>query len=370
MSTTSTTPLHRLAAAGQSIWLDALSRDLIRSGELERLVAHSAVTGVTSNPTIFEQALTATDAYDEQLNTLADADPERAFLALAVADVQAACDVLAPVYAATGGLDGFVSLEVAPRLADDIDGTLAQARELRSLVERPNLMVKIPATDAGVVAFEEAVAEGMAINMTLIFGMGRHREVAEAYVRGIERFVEAGGRPVAAPSVASLFVSRVDTLVDAQLEAAGAPTGLRGKAAIANAKLAHLAAGATFAGPRWEALACRGARPQRSLWASTSVKDPRLCDVRYVEGLVGSGTVTTMPLATLAAFGDHGTVALTLDEDLDGARQLLHDVVAAGVDLESAFERLEAEGVARFADSHAAVLAGIAGRRTTPQPAR
>jgi transaldolase len=370
MTLTNTETLHHLAAAGQSIWIDTLSRDLVRGGELRRLVADAAVTGVTSNPTIFERALARSEAYDEQLAELSYEGTKHALVALMATDVQDACDVLEPVFLASGGTDGFVSLEVDPALADDVAGTLAEARRLRAAVDRPNMMVKIPATDAGVVAFETAVAEGMAINMTLVFSPARHLQVAEAYVRGLARLVDAGGDPAAAASVASLFVSRIDSAVDPLLVAVGAPAELRGQAAIANAKIAHLRAARAFQGPGWEELVARGARPQRSLWASTSTKDPRYRDVRYVESLIGPQTVSTMPLQTLEAFADHGTVAPTLGRDLDAARAVLASVQAAGVDLDGVLAGLETEGVALFAASFAQAIDGLARRRAALQLSR
>jgi transaldolase len=370
MTLTNTETLHHLAAAGQSIWIDTLSRDLVRGGELRRLVADAAVTGVTSNPTIFERALARSVTYDEQLAELSYEGTKDALVALIATDVQDACDVLEPVFLASGGTDGFVSLEVDPALADDVAGTLAEARRLRAAVDRPNMMVKIPATDAGVVAFEAAVAEGMAINMTLVFSPARHLQVAEAYVRGLARLVDAGGDPAAAASVASLFVSRIDSAVDPLLVAVGAPAELRGQAAIANAKIAHLRAARAFQAPGWEELVARGARPQRSLWASTSTKDPHYRDVRYVESLIGPQTVSTMPLQTLEAFADHGTVAPTLGRDLDAARAVLASVQAAGVDLDGVLAGLEAEGVALFAASFAQAIDGLARRRAALQLAR
>jgi transaldolase len=370
MTLTNTETLHHLAAAGQSIWIDTLSRDLVRGGELRRLVADAAVTGVTSNPTIFERAIARSEAYDQQLAELSDEAPKDALVALMATDVQQACDVLEPVFLASGGADGFVSLEVDPTLADDVAGTLEEARRLRAVVDRPNMMVKIPATDAGVVAFEAAVAEGMAINMTLVFSPARHAQVAEAYVRGLARLVDAGGDPAAAPSVASLFVSRIDSAVDPLLVATGAPPELRGQAAIANAKVAHLRAARAFQGPAWKALVARGARPQRSLWASTSTKDPHYRDVRYVESLIAPQTVSTMPLPTLEAFADHGTVAPTLGRDLEAAEAVLASVQAAGVDLDAVLAGLEAEGVALFAASFAQAIDGLARRRATLQLSR
>ncbi len=356
-------PLRELAAHGQHIWVDSLSRQMLEDGELDRLIAQSGVVGVTSNPTIFEQAIGEGDAYDDQLRATPDhADDKAAFLALAIADIQSACDRLAGVFDDGKGLDGWVSMEVDPLLAHDAAATLAEAVQLRDAIDRDNLYVKIPATAEGLEAIEEAIARGISVNVTLIFALGRHREVAEAYLRGLERLVEGGGDPSRVASVASFFVSRVDTEADKRLESAGAEE-LRGKLAIANAKLAYQNYLEAFSGERWEALAARGASPQFCLWASTSTKDERYRDVMYIEELIGPDTVDTMPPKTLEAFADHGVAERTLDRDVDAAHEVLAQVKAAGVDYDDVTETLEREGVEKFATSFRALLDGIAQKR-------
>jgi transaldolase len=353
--------LHQLSELGQSVWIDYLSRDMLRSGELARLHEDDAVVGVTSNPTIFQKAISSGDAYDEQLRRELDgeSDPKELFLRLAVKDVQDACDVLRSVWDGGGGQDGYVSLEVDPTIAYDTEATIAEAARLHELVARPNLFVKIPATAPGLPAIEEMIARGKSINVTLIFSLERYAEVAEAYVRGLERLVEAGGDPATVASVASFFVSRVDTEADRRLEEVGASAGLQGKLAVANAKLAYQRYEEIFAGERWEALAGRGATTQRCLWASTSTKNPDYRDVLYVEELIGPRTVNTMPEETIQAFQDHGRVAPTLGEGVDEARDVFRQVAEAGVDYDDVTDTLEREGVDKFADSFAELLDGI-----------
>jgi len=358
----STSPLHELAARGQSVWIDYLSRDLVHGGGLARAMAQDGVVGVTSNPTIFQKALSSSDVYDAQLReVLADErDPKEVFLRLAVRDVADALDLLRPVWEETGGRDGDVSLEVDPTLAYDTEATTAEAARLHALVDRPNLLVKIPATKPGLPAIEDMIAKGKSINVTLIFSLERYAEVAEAYVRGLERLVAGGGDPRWAASVASFFVSRVDTEADKRLEAlGGAALELRGKLAVANAKLAYRHYAEVFSGERWEFLAGKGARPQRCLWASTSTKNPAYRDVLYVEELIGPMTVNTMPEETIRAFQDHGRVADTLTQGLGEAEALLDALAEAGVDYEDVTETLEREGVEKFADSFAELLDGI-----------
>jgi transaldolase len=354
-------PLHRLSALGQSVWIDYLSRDLLRSGTLARAVEEDAVVGVTSNPTIFQKALSTGDAYDEQLGeALAQtSDPKELFIQLAARDVGDACDLLRPVWERTSGGDGYVSIEVDPRLAYDTEGTTAEAKRLHGLIDRPNLLVKIPATRPGLPAVEDMIAKGKSINVTLIFSLQRYAEVAEAYVRGLERLAAHGGDLAGVHSVASFFVSRVDTETDARLDALGGRDGLRGRLAIANAKLAYRHYGQVFSGERWEELAAKGARPQRCLWASTSTKDPSYSDVLYVEELIGSDTVNTLPEETIAAFQDHGRVGPTLTRSVDEARALFDELREAGIDVHDVTETLEREGVQKFADSFAALLDGI-----------
>ena len=357
--------LHELSGLGQSVWIDFLSRHLVQSGELARMVEEDAVVGVTSNPTIFQKALAEGDAYDEQLReVLAEEDDAReVFLRLAVQDVQNACDLLRSVWDGGGGQDGYVSIEVDPNLAFDTQATIDQAQRLHELVDRPNAFVKIPATKAGLPAIEEMIARGRSINVTLIFSLQRYAEVVEAYLRGLERLVEGGGDPGPVASVASFFVSRVDTEADRRLDEAGAPVELKGKLAVANAKLAYVRYTELFAGERWERLQARGARPQRCLWASTSTKNPEYRDVLYVEELIGPQTVNTMPEETIRAFQDHGEVALTLEADLDEARRVFERIAEAGVDYDDVVETLEREGVEKFADSFRELLDGVRAKR-------
>ena len=353
--------LHQLSELGQSVWIDYLSRDLLESGELARLHEEDAVVGVTSNPTIFQKAISAGDAYDEQLREELEEerDPKELFLRLAVKDVQGACDVLHRVWDEGGGRDGYVSLEVDPTLAYDTEATIAEAARLHELVDRPDLFVKIPATEPGLPAIEEMIARGRSINVTLIFSLERYAEVAEAYIRGLERLVESGGDPAPVASVASFFVSRVDTEADRRLEEVGAPADLQGKLAVANAKLAYRRYAEIFSGGRWDALAARGATRQRCLWASTSTKNPAYRDVLYVEELIGPETVNTMPEETIRAFQDHGRVALTLEEGLGEAEDVFRRVAEAGVDYDDVTATLEREGVEKFSDSFAELLDGI-----------
>jgi transaldolase len=358
--------LHELSARGVSVWMDSLSRELIETGELERLMREDAVVGVTSNPTIFQKALAEGDRYDQQLQEVLghEDDPTEIFFALAYEDIRAACDLLRPVWERTDGIDGRVSLEVDPTLAYDREATFAQAMRFHEEVDRENLYVKIPATKPGLGAIEDSIAHGKSINVTLIFSLQRYAEVVEAYVRGLERLVAGGGDPAPVVSVASFFVSRVDTEADRRLEALGT-TELLGRLAIDNAKLAYQHYLAAFSGPRWEFLAGKGARPQRCLWASTSTKNPAYRDVMYVEELIGPDTVNTMPAETIAAFQDHGEVrGDTLLEGVDEARALLDQLTAAGVDYDDVVETLEAEGVQKFADSFAELLDGIAEKRS------
>jgi transaldolase len=348
-----TSPLEQLAAYGQSVWIDYLSRDLLRSGALARAIDQDGVVGVTSNPTIFAKALTDTDAYDEQLADLwtSPRDVKDVFLHLATRDVERACELLLPTWHASGGLDGYVSIEVDPRLADDSEATIREAMLLHATVARPNLLVKIPATKEGLAAIEEMTARGKSINITLIFSLERYAEVVEAYLSGLERLIAEEGDPSTLTSVASFFVSRVDTETDKRLKALGAPEGLKGRLAIANAKLAYQYYAEAFSGPRWEALASAGARKQRPLWASTSVKDPSYRDTRYVEELIGPETISTMPEETIRAFQDHGRIAATLGRDVDEARDLLTKLARVGVDYDDVVSSLEAEGIAKFVRS-------------------
>jgi transaldolase len=353
--------LRRLAEYGQSVWIDFLSRDMIRNGELERRMRDDAVVGVTSNPTIFQKAISSGAAYDEQLREVfeVERDPKEIFLRLAIKDVEDALDLLRPVWDEGSGQDGYVSLEVDPNLASDTAGTIEEAQRLHETIDRPNLFVKIPATKAGLPAIEEMIARGRSINVTLIFSLERYGEVAEAYIRGLERLVEAGGDPGKVASVASFFVSRVDTETDRRLDEMGGRDELKGKLAIANAKLAYQRYKQIFAGNRWEALSSRGATTQRCLWASTSTKNPAYRDVMYVEELIGPKTVNTMPEETIEAFQDHGEVAPTLEQGIDEAERVFEQIRQAGVDYDDVTDTLEREGVQKFADSFAELLEGI-----------
>jgi transaldolase len=356
--------LHELSELGQSVWIDSLSREWLETGELARMMEEDAVVGVTSNPTIFQKAMASEGWYDDQLREVLNGEdnPKEIFLELAVRDIEDACDLLRPVYDATNGVDGYVSMEVDPNLAHDTEGTIAEATRFHEWVDRPNLHVKIPGTAEGLPAIEEMIARGRNINVTLIFGLDRYVEVTEAYIRGLERLVEAGGDPSTVGSVASFFVSRVDTEADRRLDEIGRPE-LKGKLAIANAKLAYQRYKEIFAGARWAALAERDATKQRCLWASTSTKNPAYRDVMYVEELIGPETVNTMPKETIEAFQDHGQVALTLEQGLDEARKLFRNLAAAGINYDDVVATLEREGVEKFGDSFHELLEGIEAKR-------
>jgi len=360
-----TTPLHRLAELGQSVWVDYLSRHLLESGELERMTREDAAVGVTSNPTIFQKALAEGDAYDAQLRDVLTRtqDPKEIFIALASRDVSDACDLLHPIWEAGDGRDGYVSMEVDPTFAFDVAATLDEATRLHAGIDKPNLLVKIPATKPGLVAIEEMIARGRSINVTLIFSLQRYAEVAEAYIAGLERLVEDGGDPAAVHSVASFFVSRVDSEADARLDAIGGHAHLKGKLAVANAKLAYARYREIFSGARWEALAAKEARTQRCLWASTSTKNPDYSDILYVADLIGPDTVNTMPEETIRAFQDHGAPEATLERDLDAAHAVFADLAKAGVDYDDVSALLEREGVEKFEASFAQLLQGIVARR-------
>jgi transaldolase len=363
--------LHRLSEQDQSVWIDFLSRDLLRSGELERRMRDDAVVGVTSNPTIFQKALSAGDAYDEQLREVLEdeREPKEVFIRLATKDVEDALDLLRPVWDGGGGKDGYVSIEVDPTLAFDTAATIDEAQRLHEIVDRPNLFVKIPATEPGLPAIEEMIARGRSINVTLIFSLERYSEVAEAYIRGLERLVENGGDPRQVASVASFFVSRVDTEADRRLDEVGAPEELKGRLAVANAKLAYQRYQEIFAGDRWETLAAEGSTPQRCLWASTSTKNPAYRDVMYVEQLIGPNTVNTMPDETIEAFQDHGEVALTLEQGVDEAKRIFEEIERAGVHYADVTDTLEREGVDKFSDSFAELLEGIRAKSGELAPA-
>jgi len=357
--------LHKLSELGQSIWIDFLSRKMIQTGGLEDLMRDDAVVGVTSNPTIFQKAISEGDLYDEQIRACLDDfdDPKEIFWRLAETDVGNACDLLRSVWDAGGGKDGYVSIEVDPNLAGDTEATIAEARRLHQQIDKPNLFVKIPATKAGLPAIEEMIASGKNINVTLIFSLERYSEVAGAYIRGLERLAETGGDLAQVASVASFFVSRVDTEADKRLDEIGGHEELKGKLAVANAKLAYQRYKEIFSGPRWDPLAGQGATAQRCLWASTSTKNPDYSDVLYVEELIGPETVNTMPEETIEAFQDHGEVALTLEQGLDEAKRLFDQLAEVGVDYDDVTRVLEEEGVQKFADSFSELLDGIAAKR-------
>jgi transaldolase len=356
-----TSRLNRLADYGQSVWIDFLSRDLLRDGELERRMREDAVVGVTSNPTIFQKAISAGDAYDEQLREVLqdETDAKEIFIRLAAQDIEDALDLLRPVWDGGGGRDGYVSMEVDPNLAYDTSGTIDEAQRLHETIDRPNLFVKIPATEPGLPAIEEMISRGRPINVTLIFSLQRYSEVAEAYIRGLERLVEGGGDPRKVASVASFFVSRVDTEADRRLDELGTHDELKGKLAVANAKLAYQRYKEIFSGDRWQALEAKGATPQRCLWASTSTKNPEYRDVMYVEELIGPNTVNTMPEETIEAFQDHGEVAPTLEQGIDEAKRVFQEIERAGVDYDDVTATLEREGVEKFSDSFSELLDGI-----------
>lgn len=364
--------LQQLAAAGQSVWLDFIERNMVRSGELARLVAEG-LGGVTSNPTIFQQAISKSDAYTADLERAAAdlGDAKAIFETLAVADIQAAADVLRPVYDARGGHDGFVSLEVAPDLAYDTEATVAEALRLHGMVNRPNLMVKVPATQPGIDAIRRLIAAGLNINVTLIFSLERYAAVKEAFIQGLEERLAAGQPIDRSASVASFFVSRVDTNVDARLEKiiAGRPAdaerarALLGKAAVANAKLAYRQFQEKFAGPRWERLAAAGARVQRPLWASTSTKNPAYPTLMYVEPLIGPHTVNTMPPQTLDTVRKQVVIERSVDRDVEAEVENLARLAELGIDMVQVTDELEQEGVRKFIDSFADLLGAIEKRR-------
>jgi transaldolase len=347
--------LRKLQEIGQSVWVDSLSRDDIQNGNLQRMM-EDGVLGVTSNPTIFQQAIARSELYDEELQELAEGtdDPKEIFRRIAVRDIQDACDIFMPVYELyeqTERKDGYVSLEVAPELAHDTEGTVTRAKLLSEMIDRPNLLVKIPATREGLPAIEETIAAGISVNITLIFSLERYRDVARAYIRGLQRLVEGGGDPSKVASVASFFVSRVDTETDRRLEEVGRED-LKGRLAIDNAKIVYQEFKKIFSGPRWESLESSGATKQRPLWASTSTKNPEYKDTIYVDNLIGPETVNTMPLSTLEATMNHAEVRPTLEEGVDEARRLFEELREAGVDYDDVTGVLEKEGVQKFADRY------------------
>jgi len=361
---TAADPLRAVLELGQSIWLDDIRRDLITEGELARLV-DGGLRGVTSNPAIFARAIAGSALYDARLAELVVAEPtapvERLYEALAVEDIRGAADVLLPVWEATGGADGFVSLEVSPRLAHDAENTVAEAQRLWRLVDRPNLMIKVPATAEGLAAVEELLARGINVNVTLIFSLAHYEGAARAWLRGLGRCA----RPDRVASVASVFVSRLDTAVDRELETMGTPEALalRGHAAVANARRVYRRFRELAAGDEFRRLAGRGARPQRPLWASTSTKNPAYSDVKYVEELIGPDTVNTLPRGTLEAFRDHGRVEETLTRGWEEADAAWAALAGLGIDLDAVTDELQAAGVAAFAASFDELLGAIEARR-------
>ncbi len=361
--------LQQLHDAGQSIWLDFIERTMLHNGDLARRITDVALTGMTSNPTIFEKALAEGDAYDAQIREAeGDLSAKQLFEAIATTDVRAACDAFGDIYRASTAGDGYVSIEVAPAAANDASATIEEARRLWKTVGRPNVMIKVPGTVEGAKAVRQLIADGININITLLFAISAHDRVIEAYMSGLEDRL-AAGKPIGGiASVASFFVSRVDTEVDKRLDAAAqakpakAPTikALEGKAAVANAKLAYALFRERFTTDRWRALAAKGGRLQRPLWASTSTKNPAYSDVLYVEDLIGPDTVNTMPPVTLEAFRDHGEVRRTVDANLDRARRELADVEAAGVSIDDVTAKLLVDGLASFQKSYDSLIGGLA----------
>lgn len=356
-----TNSLQALAEQGQAVWLDYIRRDLLTDGELQRLVTEDGLTGVTSNPAIFDKAIAGSDLYDAAILDYDRANPGAStvdvYEHLAIADIRLAADILRAAYDRTGGDDGYVSLEVSPHLADDTAATIDEARRLFAAVDRPNVMIKVPATDAGIPAIETLIADGINVNVTLMFSLHDYEVVARAYLEGIAKAEE----PDRVASVASFFVSRVDSKVDAALEEVGSDEAmvLRGKVAIANSKLAYRRYQELFNSREFAEKRAHGVRPQRPLWASTSTKNPDYPDVLYVETLIGPETVNTMPPKTLAAFRDHGTVERTVDRDVDEAEDVLRHLDEVGVDLDRITHDLQREGVEKFARPFDSLLATI-----------
>ena len=364
-----TSPLHQLTALGQSIWYDNIQRSLLENGGLAKMIAEDAITGLTSNPSIFDNAISKSSDYDAALKTLLaenpTADVKTLYESLAISDIQAAADLMRPVYDRTDGADGYVSLEVAPTLADDTDGTIAEARRLFAAVNRPNLMIKVPATPAGLPAITALIGEGINVNVTLMFSLQHYDAVSAAYLAGLEKLVASGGDVRRVASVASFFVSRVDTIFDKALETIGTAEALalRGKMGVANAKAAYRRFRQVFGGERFAALKARGARVQRPLWASTSTKNPAYSDVLYVEELIGADTVNTMPPKTIAAFKDHGIAEPRLTQNVDTALATMDAVAALGIDYTELTETLQAQGVKAFANAFTDLLDNLAAKR-------
>lgn len=361
--------IHGVAAQGQSIWMDEISRQLLEPEGLSALVDGAAVTGVTSNPTIFANAIVGSTDYDEALHELVEreADTAEIYTALVTRDIRDACDALRPVWQDTDGADGFVSVEVSPELANETEATIQEARDWWKRVDRPNLLIKVPATPAGIPAVRQLIGEGISLNVTLIFSLERYREVMDAYLDGLETYAQTGGDLSRINSVASFFISRVDTEVDKRLEQIGTEEALalRGQAAIANARAAYGLFLEAFAGGRWDSLSARGARIQRPLWASTSTKNPDYPDTLYVDELVVADTVNTVPVKTIEAYQDHGNPHPSAfgASEIAGAEATLERLGAVGIDYDSVVQVLEDEGVQKFADSYRELLDSIEQKR-------
>ncbi|MGE5642839.1 MAG: transaldolase [Byssovorax cruenta] len=373
-------PLLGLEALGQSIWIDFIRRGIISSGELQKLVENDGVSGVTSNPSIFEKAIAESHDYDETIRmlTLEGKTPNDIYQLLTVEDIQMVADVLRPTYDRTEGHDGFVSLEVSPKLAHDTAGTIEEARRLWSLVDRPNTMIKVPATLEGLPAIQQLTGEGLNINITLLFGLARYREVANAYLSGLETLASEGKNLKQIASVASFFLSRIDVLLDPMFEQimlaggrqADLATHLHGQVATASAKIAYQIYKEVFGSDRFQKLASQGARTQRLLWASTSTKNPAYSDTKYVEPLIGPDTINTVPVETLDAYRDHGHPALTLDQGVPEADQILKDLSLLGIDLEKATQQLEEEGVEKFATAFVKLIGSLQEKQEALKEAR
>ena len=367
-----TNPLVELASAGQSPWIDDLHRDFVLKGELKRMIEEEGLKGMTSNPSIFEKAIGETDEYKDDLQDLlskGQLDDMAIYEDLALNDIRAACDVFRPVYESTGKQDGFVSLEVAPSLANNTDGTIEDAKRYWKAVDRENLMVKVPGTKAGIPTIRTLIGAGLSINVTLLFSIEAYEAVVEAYVSGVEDLVKSGGDPKKVASVASFFLSRIDSAVDAKIKGLDADkqaeaAQLKNKVAIAYAKMAYQSWKRLFAGARWEALAAKGAKPQRLLWASTGTKDPSLPATYYVDALIGQQTVNTMPPATMKAFGQSGTVTKdAIEHDLEGAKATLKALETAGISLNTITTELVEDGVKKFVEAFDKLLGGVAKKR-------
>ena len=362
-------PLLNLQALGQSIWIDFISRGMIVSGELQRMIEEDGVSGVTSNPSIFEKAIAGTDDYDEAIRVLTSKgiSSEETFQALAIDDIQKVADLLSPSYDRTDGRDGYVSMEVSPTLAHDTTGTIAEARELWAQVNRPNVMIKVPASAEGIPAIRELTGEGINVNITLLFGLQRYREVVDAYLQGLE-MIAAKKKPLhQVASVASFFLSRIDTLIDPALEEimkidhpqADMAARLNGQAAIASAKIAYEMYKEIFTSDRFVRLANKGARTQKLLWASTSTKNPAYTDTKYVEALIGPDTINTVPVETLNAYRDHGHPERTLDQEIHKAYHLLNKLASVGIDLDAITQQLEDDGVEKFVSAFERLMSSI-----------